>query len=537
MTTTTTTTHTGTTPSPTTQKTARSVGRPRKDASAMKKTSALPTIYDDVLYDYQRDAVDRMALQGRVLLADQPGLGKTLMVLGSLEKAGLFNIGKNILIITPIVNAQTAWIDSIDRFVAPSWDVNVIDVSRGTVHEKRAAIEENLTGLCNIIVANHNAIDWMDTDEHRVGSLTMEAFDAIVIDESHMVLPIANARKLTRFWKGLARLRTKEDAMRIAVSGTPDRGKLENRYGTWLFLDPWNTPRNQWEWFESNFHVYDQKVSKTRTVKMIGQLKDKEAWLAKDRSMMIRRTKGEVLTQLPPKQYVNVEVFLSKAQLKDYVEVRDANLKSEKPEPMVFATRARQMAACQWDKDWEPRVGGESSKLDWLVEWLDSRGYVDNSLDGKVVIASQFSKVLHWLAEELEKRGMRPQVLDGSTPQKQRDQIQRDFQDGDLRIVLLSGQMGVGITLDAADDLIMFDMPYDPDRIEQIEDRIHRASNMHRVTIWNLIAIGTIDQAIAEKVLKRYRVTRRLLDASRGVDYERQVLATLVKMSDPSDKL
>jgi SNF2 family DNA or RNA helicase len=204
---------------------------------------------------------------------------------------------------------------------------------------------------------------------------------------------------------------------------------------------------------------------------------------------------------------------------------------------MVFATRARQMAYCQWDKDWEPRVGGESSKLEWLVEWLDSRGYIDNSLEGQVVIVSQFSKVLHWLAKELEKLGIKAEILDGSTAQKARDQIQRDFQDGDFRIVLLSGQMGVGITLDAADDLIMFDSPYDPDRVEQIEDRVHRASNMHKVTIWNLIAVGTVDQAIAEKVSRRYKVTRRLLDESRGVEIEREVIARLVKMSDPSDKL
>jgi len=71
------------------------VGRPRKNVSAMRnqKTSGdYVEIYDNILYDYQKDAADRIALQGRVLLADQPGLGKTLMVLGGLEKAGMFNL-------------------------------------------------------------------------------------------------------------------------------------------------------------------------------------------------------------------------------------------------------------------------------------------------------------------------------------------------------------------------------------------------------------------------------------------------------------
>jgi SNF2 family DNA or RNA helicase len=84
--------------------------------------------------------------------------------------------------------------------------------------------------------------------------------------------------------------------------------------------------------------------------------------------------------------------------------------------------------------------------------------------------------------------------------------------------------MGVGITLDAADDLIMLDSPYDPDRIEQIEDRVHRASNMHNVTIWNLIARDTIDQAIAERVSQRYKITRGLMDGTRGVDFGRNII-------------
>jgi SNF2 family DNA or RNA helicase len=83
--------------------------------------------------------------------------------------------------------------------------------------------------------------------------------------------------------------------------------------------------------------------------------------------------------------------------------------------------------------------------------------------------------------------------------------------------------------LDAADDLIMLDSPYDPDRIEQIEDRVHRASNMHHVTIWNLIAKNTIDQAILEQVSKRYKVTRELMDGSRGVEFGRDILARLNK--------
>ena len=140
--------------------------------------------------------------------------------------------------------------------------------------------------------------------------------------------------------------------------------------------------------------------------------------------------------------------------------------------------------------------------------------------------------MLHWLKKELQLVGVTADVLDGSTSATQRTTIQERFQHGDIRVVLLSGTMGVGINLDRADDLIMVDSPYDPDKIEQIEDRVHRASNMHNVTIWNLIAVNTIDQAIAEKVSKRYKLTRKLLDGDRGVEIGRNVLARIRKVRD-----
>ena len=510
------------------QMSVRPVGRPPKAATAMKNLMT-STIYEDVLYDYQRDAVDRIALQRRILLADQPGLGKTLMVLGALEKLDLFRFGKNILIVTPIINAQTAWIESIEKFVAPRWDVNVLDISKGSKQNKIDAMD-TLNALPNIVVANHNAIDWVEL-EHRVPNVNRPIYDAIIIDESHMVLPITNPKKITNFWRGLRKIGMVQDPVLIAVSGTPDRGKLENRFGTWVFLDPWNMPENRYKWFAENFHMYEQRVARNRVVQMVGAVKNNDAWIAKDKAMMIRRTKNEVLSQLPPKQYVDVEITPTEAQLKDYLKLKLEAMDAEKPEPMTFAIRARQIADCQWTNDWEPNPAGKSAKLEWLLEWLDSRGYADNSLDGKVVIASQFSKVLHFLQVQLKKAGIESAILDGATPSKERDEIQRAFQgEGGIRVVLLSGTMGVGITLDAADDLIMFDMPYDPDRVEQIEDRIHRASNMHHVTIWNLIATGTIDQAIMEKVSKRYKVTRKFLDGARGVEFERQLMADLINV-------
>lgn len=496
----------------------------------------------DVLFGYQQEAAQRIYEQRKVLLADQPGLGKTLEVLGALELDGMFEQAGDVLILTPIINAQTTWRDSLERFVRPRYPlINVIDVSKGTAKQKDKQFEGYDPTKPNIILANHNALD-LTKNGIRVAGIGKPNYRAVVVDESHMVLPIRN-KTLTNFWKGLMKIQMKRDCIRIAISGTPDRGKLDNRYGTWVFLDIPELAANRWTWLEQEFYVVEQRVSKTRTIRVPTSLKDKQSWIERDRRWMIRRTKQEVLPQLPAKRYVDVELELGKEQHGSYfaLQLESVQRVAEKDgeqsaEAMIFALRARQIAACSWqDTPPVPVVGGPSAKLDWLLEWLDERGFIehDDMADNlaKVVICSQFSKVLNWLQQELANRGIRAEVLDGSATTAKRDQIQRAFQDKSdpLRIVLLSGGMGVGITLDAADDLIMFDSPYDPDRIEQIEDRVHRASNMHRVTIWNLIALNTIDQAIAERVSNRYKITREVMDGSRGIDFARQVIDILKK--------
>jgi SNF2 family DNA or RNA helicase len=494
------------------------------------------SLYETVLFDYQKTAADRIASDRRLLLADQPGLGKTLEVLGGLEQAGLLTKQvTNILVLTPIINAKTTWIDSIERFVKPIYsDVGVVDLSYGSSAQKNARFNDVGAGAV-FYIANHNALDVVKGNP-RLPELFKIQWDAVIVDESHLVLPVKDTRSMTNFWKGLMKLKYASPTIRVAISGTPDRGKLENRYGTWLFLNSSMVGFNRWAWLEQNFWINEQKVSRTRTVKMTAGLKSEHSWLQTDREMMLRRTKAEVLPQLPPKRYVDVEIELTRKQKAAYLlqqlesSDRMAEARAEErdnAEAMVFALRARQIADCLWEGN-EPLVGGESAKLEWLLEWLDERGFIqfDEMADNKakVVIVSQFSKVLHWLKKELASVGVVSDVLDGSVSDRERIRVQEEFQTGGLRIVLLSGGMGVGINLDAADDLVMFDSPYDPDRVEQIEDRVHRASNHHNVTIWNLVALDTMDEAVMEMVSKRYRTTRKLMDGSRGVVFGREVL-------------
>ncbi len=504
------------------------------------------SLYETVLFDYQREAVDRIVARRSILLADQPGLGKTVEVLSSLEQAGLFdNPDAKVLVLAPVIAVQSAWRDSVEKWITPNHDVDVVDLSYGSAKQRQARLDAflELSGCPKVVLANHAVVEVNRKSGARFPVLFEQVWDAVIIDESHMVLPISNDRKLTNFWLGLKSLRVARQGFRLAVSGTPDRGKLENRYGTYKFLRPEDfVTVNRWAWLEHNFWVHEQKVARGRVVKVVGAVKSKASWALTEDSIIVRRTKAEVLKDLPAKQYNFVELELYPEQRQDYMgalrrmvdeqsEAEDREV--ETASAMVFALRARQIADCQW-LDGKPVVGGKSAKLDWLLEWLAEREGV------KVVVCSQFAQVLRWLEVELVNAGYSVGLLDGSVSAGGRASVQAGFQSGDIQVCLISGRMGVGITLDVADDLIMFDLPYDPDVVEQVEDRVHRASRNHQVTIWNLLAIGSVDQLVAKKLNTRYFVTRSSMDGRRGVEIEKNVVDRLrvgIKMSQVADSV
>ena len=486
------------------------------------------SIIEEVLYPYQKEAAHAIVTKRRLLIADQPGLGKTLEVLGGLEEAGVFRSGDShaVLVLTPLVNVKSAWIRSIKIFLLPRHpDLVVLDLGTGSSTKKEALLADALASPTTapiIVVANHDSITAIKGIP-RVPSLVKTFWSAVVIDESHLVLPIVTPGKLTNFWRGLMKLEyhDPENPIRIAVSGTPDRGKIHYRYGTWRFLNPMIANQNQWSWLESNFNVYDRQVTRNRKVKQIGALKSPTSWITLDRQHVVRRTKEEVLPELPPKTYHFMELPMTRPQYYAYKEAETQAILDSSTTPnalLTFAIHARQLSVHAED---------ESGKLEWLTQWLSERGYIEDlGITGKVVIASQFVKTLKWLQGKLAELGIAAGTLTGDMTATARNYVQERFQDPEdpLRVILLSGGMGVGIDLDIADDLIMLDLPYDPDKLEQIEDRIHRASNMHKVTIWHLLSIGTIDMAIAEKSTTRRFVTRSLMDGARGIDFSRKVV-------------
>jgi len=163
-----------------------------------------------------------------------------------------------------------------------------------------------------------------------------------------------------------------------------------------------------------------------------------------------------------------------------------------------------------------------SNKIDWIMEYLDER----KGTDKKVIIASQFTKFIGLLSQELDKAGYPHYKLTGATNPADRAKFRKEFQsDGGAKIFLLNTKAGgTSLTLDAADDVIYCDQTWNPDDQIQLEDRAHRISRIHQVTVWNLATKDSIDQTLLRKNFSNEMDIKKIMDGERGIEYAKQII-------------
>jgi SNF2 family DNA or RNA helicase len=225
---------------------------------------------------------------------------------------------------------------------------------------------------------------------------------------------------------------------------------------------------------------------------------------------MLRRTKLEVASELPPRTEVVHLVELSQAEQDLYSAALDhARLAIGKRRKdgartvqiLAELTRLRQLACHPRLVIDDARVG--SSKLAALVQLLQDllpRGH-------KVLIFSQFVRHLALVREAVEGLGASYLSLDGSTPASQRAQLVERFQRGETQLFLISLKAGgTGLNLTAADYVVHMDPWWNPSVEDQASDRAHRIGQLRPVTVVKLVSQGTIE----ERVLGLHEHKRRL---------------------------
>jgi SNF2 family DNA or RNA helicase len=488
--------------------------------------------------------------RGGGLLCDEPGLGKTLEAIGGVLEA---DVQGPVLVVCPKLSVKPVWYRELKR-----WTHETVYIARGTRRQREKAIEAFRADTSRrkflVIVAEMLRVKEEVNEDtgkkvfagYEYPQLFQSEWSAAIIDESHKLFGSLTVVKGNLAGKGLKRLPVSDDPSRIcrlAATGTPfgKGGRLTGMFGTlhWLWPDEFTS---FWRWAGMYFEIEDEDVyikggrGQTRTTKRIVGLREGtgEEFLKSFGPRILRRTKAEVLPDLPPKQYVEVLCEMSGAQLRQYKQLSDEaevvtrNGVVTANGVLAELTRAKQIANGAIDTDGEQvYFTGESGKLDMLMQLLEQRGIVgDTGGDVKVIVASQFNMFLKQVEDRLNEAGVDYHIITGATSDTKRDAEMAAFQgDGGHRVFLLNAKAGgISVTLDAADEVHCLDELWNPEDQQQLEDRAHRASRMHQVTIYHYRTEGTVDQHIAEEVEGKRLKQHEVLDGRRGLEYARNLI-------------
>jgi SNF2 family DNA or RNA helicase len=409
-------------------------------------------------------------------LADEMGLGKTaqaIAVLAARAERG------PALVVAP-TSLVSNWLRELARF-APSLRTQAY---RGAKRHARLP----LLSKGAVFVTS---FDVLLRDRARFEGLPL---GTLVIDEAQA---IKNARTLR------ARAVTSLSAeFRIALSGTPVENRLGDLWSLFQLIAPGLL--GSWARFRARFAV---------PIERYGNAERATALRALVAPFLLRRTKDEVLKELPARTEVVQLVELSRAEQDLYdTAARHARRalgkrrRDDERRVQILAelTRLRQLAC-------HPRLvladeRAESSKLHALVQLLEDilpRGH-------RVLVFSQFTRHLALVREALVRLGATHLYLDGSTPSAERQRLVDRFQQGEAQLFLISLKAGgTGLNLTAADYVVHMDPWWNPAAEDQASDRAHRLGQQRPVTVVKLVAQGTIE----ERVLGLHEHKRKLAES------------------------
>src|SRR6266540_1743484 len=519
------------------------------------------------------------------LVADQPGLGKTLIVIAGVIQQDLKG---PILVTCPRLAVKSVWFNLLRKWASEE----TVYMCRGTRAQRQKAInsfkEDTSSRRWLITVAETlrikndfpcleistgkkvSPIKCNDTKTHlkyhlkeedskkefagyEFPALFSDPWALVVVDESHRMFGSMTVTKGNLAGKGLKKLGKLADR-RLAVTGTPfgRGGRVQGMFGTlhWLWPEEYTS---FWRWVDKFFFVENEEIflrggrGRTRTVKKVGKLKGgktEEQFLHLLGPRILRRTKAEVMPWLPPKRYEEVICEMEGEQLRQY---RSLSMDAEVKVPggiitadgiLAEITRAKQIANGALYKDEEGKVHSahdSSCKIETLLEILEARGILTGDSTTKIIIASQYNEFLFAIRQRLEELKVGFLLLTGQNSDKQRDQMMEEFQQegGNLIFLINSKAGGVSVTLDKADEVHCLDRLWDPSDQDQLEDRADRATRAltiedtgkrKAVTVYYYLSEGTIDTNIKEDVEAKRFEQYRAIDSVRDVEYIREMI-------------
>lgn len=464
-------------------------------AEARELEPEVPSTLQAELRDYQIEGfrwLARLAHWGAgACLADDMGLGKTLQSLALI----LSRATEGPTLVLAPMSVCANWMAEAGRF-APT-----LQPKRFGNGDREQMLSE--AGPFDLIVCSYGLLQ---TEGERLAGVK---WATVVADEAQ-----AFKNAMTKRSQAIMKL---DAGFRMITTGTPIENHLGELWNLFRFINPGLL--GSLESFNRRFATPIEQHRDSGARQRLRQLL---------RPFILRRLKSDVLSELPPRTEITLELELGQAEAALYEALRRQameRLESEEINPgqkrmQLLAEIMRLRRACCHPKLALPDSDLASAKLDAFGEVLDE--LLDNR--HKALVFSQFVDHLSLIREYLDGRGVSYQYLDGSTSEAKRKAAVAAFQAGEGDLFLISLRAGgSGLNLTAADYVIHMDPWWNPAVEDQASDRAHRIGQERPVTIYRLVTKGTIEEKILALHASKRDLANDLLEGTGEggrLDYE-----------------
>ncbi|XP_023539956.1 SWI/SNF-related matrix-associated actin-dependent regulator of chromatin subfamily A-like protein 1 isoform X5 [Cucurbita pepo subsp. pepo] len=458
------------------------------------KYNRLPADIESKLLPFQREGVGFILQHGgRALLADEMGLGKTLQ---AIAVAACIRESWPVLILAPS-SLRLHWAAMIQQWLKiPSSDIHVVlsqncgsNKSGFTILSSSTKSTIHLDGLFNII--SYDAVQKLQN------ILMASEFKVVIADESHYM-------KNAQAKRTVACLPIIQKAQyAILLSGTPALSRPIELLKQLEALYP-----NVYK----SVHEYGNRYCKGGTFGLYqGASNHEELHNLMKATLMIRRLKKEVLSELPLKRRQQVFLDLAEKDIRGIkalfceLEVIKGKIKACRSEEEVESLKFQQ-------KNLINKIYTDSAeaKIPAVLNYLET--VVEGGC--KFLVFAHHQPMIVAIHQFFQKKKVNCIRIDGGTPSATRQALVADFQQKDsIRAAVLSIRAaGVGLTLTAASTVIFAELSWTPGDLIQAEDRAHRIGQVSSVNIHYLLANDTVDDIIWDVVQSKLENLGQMLD-------------------------
>ena len=440
------------------------------------------------MFPYQEAGVLFSFQHGRVIVGDEMGLGKTLQAIATVEllrrEAGI----SKVLILAP-TSLKYQWKTEIAKFTG----------QEASVVEGPAPLRqrEHREGEATYKIASYHSTLFDSVAIQDAG------YDLIILDEAQR---IKNWR--TKIAQSVRRIHTRHV---LVLTGTPIENNLEELYGLVQFVDPFALgPRHLF------FPRYQTTDDNGRVIGYENLREIRDILV----SRLVRRTKKQVLPQLPKRSDKNLVVPMTQQQREMHREFADQVAKlvlkwqrmkylDEQDRQRLLKNLNMMRMVCDSTYIIDQSTNYQT-KVDELRNLLSEILEIEGE---KVVVFSQWARMNDLVAKELEDMGVGFRYLHGNVPSKNRGALYTEFnEDPDVRVFLSTDAGGVGLNLQSAAWLVNLDIPWNPGTLEQRIGRIYRLGQEKPVNIINLVAQESIEHNLLGVIQFKKSMAAGVLD-------------------------